>query len=97
MHSPPTISQRRNEGEKKSEDQFQYEEEMQTLLKKYLLTNICLSSVSSWMKKLGFSYEPQKKNYYVDGHEKQATVAYHWKFIERYLEREQKMYIVGYK
>jgi hypothetical protein len=44
------------------------------------------------MKKLGFSYEPRKKNYYVGGHEKQATVVYHWNFIERYLERERKMY-----
>jgi hypothetical protein len=88
---PQLIEEERGR-KKQSEDQFQYEEELQTLLKKYSLTNICLSTVSSWIKKLGFSYEPRKKNYYVDGHEKQATVAYRWKFIERYLERERKMY-----
>ncbi len=88
---PQLIKEERGR-KKNSEDQFWYEEELQTLLKKNLLTNICLSTFSSWMKKLGFSYQPRKKNYYVVGHEKQATVPYHWKFIERYLERERKMY-----
>jgi len=44
------------------------------------------------MKKLGFNYEPRKKSYYVDGHEKEATVNYRWSFVDRYLQREQRMF-----
>ncbi len=44
------------------------------------------------MKKLGFNYEPQKIGYFVDGHEKEETISYHWRFIERYLQYEQRMF-----
>ncbi len=45
-----------------------------------------------WIKKLGYTYEPRKKCYYVDGHEKEATVNYRWRFIERYLGYEKRMF-----
>jgi hypothetical protein len=44
------------------------------------------------MKKLGFNYEPRKKGYYIDGHEKEATISYRWRFVERYLQYEQQMF-----
>ena len=39
-----------------------------------------------------FQYEPWQKGYYVDGHEKKATVEYQWEFCQRYLEREREMF-----
>ena len=44
------------------------------------------------MKHLGFKYEAQKKGYYVDGHEKPATVEYRWSFVQRYLSYERRMF-----
>ena len=44
------------------------------------------------MTQLGFKYEPRKKGYYVDGHEKPATVAYRWSFCQWYLEYKQHMH-----
>jgi hypothetical protein len=44
------------------------------------------------MKLLGFKYEPQHKGYYVDGHEKPATVAYQKEFVSRYLVEEVQMF-----
>jgi hypothetical protein len=40
------------------------------------------------MKLLGFTYSAQRKNYYVDGHEKPAAIEYRHKFCERYLQNE---------
>ena len=40
------------------------------------------------MKKLGFSFEPRKKCYYVDNHEHPDTVQYRNEFINRYFEYE---------
>jgi hypothetical protein len=34
---------------------------------------------------LGFKYEQRKKGYYVDGHEKPATIEYRKAFVQRYL------------
>jgi hypothetical protein len=65
---------------------------IQSILKKYGLTCICLSTVYRWVKKLGFNYEPRKKSYYVDGHERESTINYRWRFIERYLGYEQRMF-----
>jgi len=42
------------------------------------------------MKSLGFKYSPRRKGYYVDGHEKSATVEYRRKFVERYLRYERR-------
>jgi hypothetical protein len=40
------------------------------------------------MQKLGFKYEPRRKGYFVDGHEKLATVDYRKQFVMRYLSYE---------
>ena len=57
-----------------------YDNEQKKVLTQYVHTCICPSTVYQWMIHLGFKYEPRKKGYYVDGHEKLATVAYHWSF-----------------
>ena len=43
------------------------------------------------MLQLGFRHETRRKGYYVDGHEKKATVEYRWDFCERYLLLERQM------
>ena len=84
---------KRKENDKNLElENTREENELQQLLKTYRLTCICLSTVYRWMKKLGFNYEPRKKGYYVDGHEKEATISYRWRFVERYLQYEQRMF-----
>lgn len=42
------------------------------------------------MNILGFKYCQRKKGYYVDGHEKPATVEYRRKFVQRYLKYERR-------
>ena len=59
-----------------------YDNELKKLLKQYGLTCISPSTVYQWMIHLGFKYEPRKKGYYIDGHEKPAMVAYHWSFCQ---------------
>jgi hypothetical protein len=44
------------------------------------------------VRQLGFTYEPKRKGYYVDGHEKPATVAYWKDFAQKYLMEEVQMY-----
>jgi hypothetical protein len=44
------------------------------------------------MLQLGFRYETRRKGYYVDGHERKATVQYQWDFCERYLLLERQMF-----
>jgi hypothetical protein len=44
------------------------------------------------MLQLGFRHETRRKGYYVDGHEKKATVEYRWDFCERYLLLERQMF-----
>jgi hypothetical protein len=67
-----------------------YQSDVKLLLKRFGLTSICLGTVCSWMKKLGFKYEQRRKAYSVDGHERPATVEYHKKFVERYLMYERR-------
>lgn len=38
----------------------------------------------NWMHSLGYRYSEQKKNLYVDEHEKEETVRYRIKFVRRY-------------
>ena len=56
----------------------------------------CISPPStvycSLMTWLGFRYAPRKKGYYVDGHEKPATIQYQWYFCKQYLGYEQRMH-----
>ncbi len=69
------------------------EEEMKKIiLQCYGLTKLCPSTVYKWMKQLGFKYEPQRKGYYVDGHEKPARIAYRKDFVQRYLTEEVQMF-----
>jgi hypothetical protein len=56
------------------------------------LKKICPSVIYGWMKLLGFKYEPRKKGYYVDGHEKPAAIEYCNSFVKRYLMYESQMY-----
>jgi hypothetical protein len=44
------------------------------------------------MKLLGFRYEPRRKGYYIDGHEKPETISYRNKYMEHYLLYEHRMY-----
>jgi hypothetical protein len=59
-------------------------------LSEYGLTHIDPSTVYRWLQKLGFKYEPRRKGYYVDGHEKPATIEYRKKFVSRYLQYERR-------
>ena len=71
-------------------------EEYKLKLKQILITHglICirLSTVYRWITRLGFPYAPRKKGYYVDGHEKPATIQYQWYFCKQYLGYEQRMH-----
>jgi hypothetical protein len=77
---------------KESNKELDQESAREKILKQYGLTNICISIVYKWIKKLGFNYEARKKGYYVDGHKKEETVSYRWHYIERYLQYEQRMF-----
>jgi len=66
--------------------------DQQKLLKHFGLTCISPSTVCRWLKVLGFKYEVRKKGYYVNGHEKEGTVEYCWKYVDGYLKRESQMY-----
>jgi len=77
-------------GVEKSVNEQLYTEEAKKILKQYGLTCIDPSTVYRWMQKLGFKYEPRRKGYYVDGHEKPATIEYRKQFVTRYLAYEQR-------
>ncbi|KAI2493650.1 hypothetical protein MHU86_20903 [Fragilaria crotonensis] len=70
----------------------QYNKQLRIILKRYGLTCISPSTVYRWMVRLGFRYEPTRKGYYVDGHERPATVQYRWDFCQRYLSYERRMH-----
>ena len=69
-----------------------YTEALKETLYKHGLTKICPSTCYNWLRLLGFTYCAQKKGYFVDGHEKPATVAYRKEFISRYLTYERRTY-----
>jgi len=73
------IPQMVNAKMKKSDNQTY---DQQKLPRLYGLTCISPSTVCRWLKVLGFKYEVQKKGYYVDGHEKEGTVEYQWKYVD---------------
>jgi hypothetical protein len=58
------------------------------LLKMNKLRKLHTSTVTRWMSLLGFKYEPRKKCYYVDTHEKPENVRYRMHFIKRYFQYE---------
>jgi hypothetical protein len=51
-----------------------YDEAVQNLLYEHGLKKVCPSTIYNWMKLLGFKYEPRRNDYYVDGHERPATI-----------------------
>ncbi len=53
------------------------------------MTKVSVTTVYRWMVCLGFKYEVRRKVYYVDGHEKPATIEYRRQFCHRYLTYEQ--------
>ena len=62
-------------------------EEYNSKLKQILIIHglTCISPPSTiyrWMTWLGFRYAPRKKGYYVDGHEKPATIQYQRDFCK---------------
>jgi len=69
-----------------------YQEVLKQVLKPSRLTCISISTVSRGMNLLGFKYELRQKGYYVDGHEKPATIEYRKAFCERYLAYEARMH-----
>jgi len=52
------------------------------MLQEYGLKTMCPLTICHWLKKLGFVYEPRKKGYYVDRHEKPLTDEYQNNFIK---------------
>ncbi len=65
---------------------------MKELLQHYGLQSFSISTTVRWMKALGMSYNERKKNYYVDGHEREDVIISRWKFISQYLKREMQMH-----
>ena len=59
----------------------EYEVEAKKFLANYGLTCISNATVYGWMLRIGFKHETRQKGYYVDGHEKKATIEYCWSFL----------------
>ena len=70
----------------------EYNTHLRNILKPYGLACVSPSAVYRWMIRLGFRYEPARKGYYVDGHERPATIQYRWDFCRRYLAYEKRMH-----
>jgi hypothetical protein len=80
------------EGNTKLSDK-EYEVEAKKFIANYGLTCISIETVYRWMLRIGFKHETRRKGYFVDGHEKKATIEYRWSFCDRYLVMERKMYL----
>ena len=61
---------------------------MDFILKENNIKTVCRQTIAKWMNLLGYRYCERKKSYYCDSHEKPDNVAYRYKHIERYFERE---------
>jgi hypothetical protein len=72
----PSMVKETSRVEKRAVSQEQYTAEAKEILSAYGLTCIDPSTVYRWLQRLGFRYEPRRKGYYVDGHEKPATIEY---------------------
>jgi hypothetical protein len=57
----------------------------ETFLKSYGITNFSETTVHNWMRRLGMKYDAVKKNFYVDGHEREDVQKYRKEFCCRYL------------
>jgi len=71
-------------------DEEDYGRKRRELLAEYGLTKVSITTVYRWMVCLGFKYEIRRKGYYVDGHEKPATIEYRRQFCRRYLTYERR-------
>jgi hypothetical protein len=87
-----SLAMERLEGKEPSERTSEYEEEKLQLLKEYGLNCLSHTTTYRWMLLLGFRHETRRKGYYVDGHERKATIEYHWDFCARYLSLEKQMF-----
>jgi hypothetical protein len=85
----------RLEGKRASESE--YKEEKLQLFNEYGLSCLCHVTTYRWMLLVGFHHETQRKGYYVDGHEKKATIEYRWDFCERFLSLEKQKCFAGFK
>jgi hypothetical protein len=65
---------------------------MEQLLHENQLTKVSITTIFRWMRRLGFKYEPRRKCYYVDGHEKPETKKYRKTMVSEYLKNELRMY-----
>jgi len=77
---PQTVMQINNEQDPSNPDKIT----STILLHQSGLTTLCLTTVRSWMKQLGFKWEPKKKTYYTDNHERPSNVIYRNHFIGRF-------------
>ena len=77
--------------EKKKKELDNHEYTKDDLLAEHQLKKLTLTTVYKWMERLGFRYQPRKKCYYVDGHEKPEVIVYRQNFICRYFEHEKRM------
>lgn len=51
---------------------------------------VCSKTVKRWMLMLGFEKRIHKKNYYVDGHEREDVKAYRQEFVDKMLGNDEK-------
>jgi hypothetical protein len=63
------------EGNTKLSDN-EYEVEAKKFIANYGLTCISIETVYRWMLRIEFKHETQQKGYFVNGHEKKATIEY---------------------
>jgi hypothetical protein len=85
---PLLVKQRYDVAEKAAE----YDNAVLTLYREHGLRKICPSAVYSWLKVLHFKYEPRKKGYFVDGHEKEERIMYRNKYVKQYLKKERQTF-----
>jgi hypothetical protein len=64
------VKERRERNNSGSELLKEDKDETKAMLREYGLTQIFISTVYRWLKKLGFSYEPWQKWYFIEGNEK---------------------------
>jgi hypothetical protein len=74
-----------------AENAAEYDTAVLTLYREHGLRKICPSTLYKWLKIFGF-YEPRKKGYNVDGHEKEETIMYRNKYVKQYLITERRNY-----
>jgi hypothetical protein len=86
------VMERLDGKEARSDRTSEYEFEKLQLLKEYGLNCLSHTMTYRWMLLLGFRHETRRKGYYVDGHERKATIEYRWDFCEKYLSLEKKMF-----